>query len=67
MSPDFKFQINFLLTGYKTVQLKNSLGEESKFLKDDDNVIITEFCNNKSGKGMGFGKYSSKLLTANKI
>ena len=52
---------------YKTVQLENSPGEESNFLKDGDNVIISGFCDNISGKRMGFGKYSSKVLTANKI
>jgi len=53
--------------GSKTVQLENSPGEERKFLKDGDNVIITGFCDNNSGKRIGFGKCSSKVLPANKI
>ena len=64
---DFKFAMNFLLAGSKTVQLENSPGEERKFLKDGDNVIITGFCDNNSGKRIGFGKCSSKVLPANKI
>ena len=48
--------------GSKTVDLAN--GETRKFLKDGDTVIIRGFCDNKSGKKIGFGKCEGKVLPA---
>jgi len=55
--------------GSKPIKLSNSSeGEERKFLKDGDTVIITGFCQNQeNGKRLGFGKCASKVLPANKI
>jgi len=53
--------------GSKSVPLKNNAGEERKFLKDGDNVIIRGFCKGKDGKkALGFGQVDGKILPANK-
>lgn len=60
--------------GSKTVPLANNAGEERKFLRDGDTVVIRGICgsggdrndNSKGGKttGLGFGSCRSKLLPA---
>ena len=54
--------------GSRSVPLKNNSGEERKFLKDGDNVIIRGFCNGKDGKkAFGFGQVDGRILPANKF
>ncbi len=49
--------------GSKTVMLDSNPGEERKFIKDGDNVIIRGFCNGTDGKKvLGFGTCEGKLL-----
>ena len=43
--------------------LENSKGQERKFIQDGDTVIMTGFCNGKSGK-VGFGSCAAKVLPA---
>ena len=54
--------------GSKTVTLANNAGEERKFLRDGDTVVIRGICggdDSKGGKsGLGFGSCHSKLLPA---
>merc|ERR1712150_149988 len=54
--------------GSKQVKLENT-GDERKFLKDGDTVIMTGFCEKEvdgKTKRIGFGKCSSKVLPAHK-
>jgi len=54
--------------GSKPIKLENTPGEERKFLKDGDTVVITGFCcDSRNGKRVGFGSCSSKVLPANNI
>ena len=54
--------------GSRPVPLRNIPGEERKFLKDGDNVIIRGFCKDKDGKkALGFGHVEGRILPANKI
>lgn len=54
--------------GSKTVPLANNAGEERKFIRDGDTVVIRGICGGddcKGGKtGLGFGSCHSKLLPA---
>ena len=52
--------------GSKAIPLENNPGEERKFLKDGDTVVIRGKC----GKGnlkIGFGSCTGKLLPAHPI
>ena len=49
--------------GSKSVALENHPGEERKFIKDGDNVIIKGFCQG-NGYRVGFGVCESKVLPA---
>jgi len=54
--------------GSKAVALEKTPGDERKFLKDGDTVVITGFCcEGGNGKRLGFGSCASKVLPANKI
>ena len=48
--------------GSKTVQLSDN-GQERKFLKDGDTVIVRGFCE-KAGLRLGFGQCVGQLLPA---
>jgi fumarylacetoacetase len=50
--------------GSKTVPLANNTGEERKFIKDGDNVIIKGFCTRDGKKVIGFGTVEGKVLPA---
>ena len=52
--------------GSKPLTLANNPGEERKFIKDGDNVIIKGYCQGK-GFRVGFGICESKVLPAHKI
>lgn len=52
--------------GSKAVKLANHPGEERKFLKDGDTVVIQGFCQG-DGYRVGFGKCESKILPALKF
>ena len=53
--------------GSNPVALENSPGEERKFIKDGDDVIVTGFCKGVNGGRVGFGKCTGKVLPAHKI
>ena len=54
--------------GSKSVPLRDNPGEERKFLKDGDNVIIRGYCKGKGGeKALGFGRVEGKILPAHKV
>jgi fumarylacetoacetase len=52
--------------GSNAVPLENSPGEERKFIKDGDNVIIKGFCD-KDGARVGFGVCEGLVLPASNV
>ena len=53
--------------GSKVIPLENTPGEERKFVKDGDNVIVSGFCQKPGGPRVGFGTAEGVVLPAHPL